>query len=92
MNNFYIHCFISTILLAPFFSVTLPPNDSATIKAVPEDMIQTMLFIYLGTYSAFYHVEIKTPMTHTRPVWLQMTTLLLSSVLTCASLFCITTH
>ena len=31
-------------------------------------------------------------MTHTRPVWLQMTMLLLSSVLTCASLFCITIH
>lgn len=87
MNNFYIHCFISTTLLAPFFSVTLPPSYSATIKAVSEDTSQTTLFRYLDAYSTFYHIEIKTPMTPTRPAWLQMTLLLPNSVLTpCLSL------
>lgn len=40
MNNFYIHCFISIPFSAPFFSVTLPPIYSATIKAVSEDTSQ----------------------------------------------------
>lgn len=40
MNNFYIHCFISIPFLAPFFSVTLPPIYSATIKAVSQDTSQ----------------------------------------------------